>query len=193
MKMTFKSTGVLLLVAIAAFVMVGCHSTRHMQRTAPDATPATPSAPSVAEAPILPEFLQANFTCEARGITVRCQARMCRDSVIWVNATKFVDLGRALFTPTTIQVYANINNSYYACDYAEFERLSGMKVDFSTLQQMLWESTQSPTAFDVPIRTKQLTADVKVRFDTATHPLQLKFPFSIPKNARRMTSDMINF
>lgn len=137
-----------------------------------------------------PKLMQANFTCEVEGLKVTCQARMSRDSLIWVSAYKVIDLGRAVLTPDSVLVYIKMNNSYYRCDYKYLESKFGVKTNYAMLQEALVQATQKPSTMTIPIRSSQINTDARLKFDAATFPEKLTFPFSIPASAKKMTMDM---
>lgn len=182
------------IVLLAGVLLAGCKDRRQMGETIStvdgSAIQQAIEKADTSNTAELPHYLQANFTCEVNGIKVRCQARMCSDSIIWVNANKIVDLGRAILTPDSVKVYVGVNNSYFTCDYPYFRQKFGIETDYTALQGMLIEHTARPTSLTVPIRSSQLNADAHFKFDAATRPTKLNFPFSIPRSAQRMSMEM---
>lgn len=82
------------------------------------------------------DWYTANYTVETRGLSATGQVRMRRDSVIWLNATKLFELGRAKFTRDSVTGYLKVNNTYIRCSYADL-RKHGIDISYATLQRVL--------------------------------------------------------
>ena len=82
------------------------------------------------------DILSANFQCTVDDITVSGQLRLRRDSVLWLSANKFIELGRAKFTPDSVFVYAKVLNRYFEGTYSDLRDKTGVATDFATLQAL---------------------------------------------------------
>lgn len=82
------------------------------------------------------DWYAANYTMEVRGISANGQIRIRRDSVIWVNATKLLELGRAKFTRDSVTGYLKMGNKYLHCSYADL-RKQGFDITYQTIQDIL--------------------------------------------------------
>lgn len=129
--------------------MTGCRSTRQAARqnrevqpqVADTAKPQTPSVggnEEVAPATEKKDWynMSRSFKCEAEGITVDGLVRMQKDSVIWINLTKMIEVGRIRLTPDSVQAYIKLNNKYVNCTYADLRRW-GMDLDYPMVQTLL--------------------------------------------------------
>lgn len=82
-----------------------------------------------------------NFNCNIMGFNVNGQARVLHDSIIWVSVNKLFEVGRAMFTPSGVQCYISINNSYFTGDYATLNKRWGIDLDYGTLEALLTGNT----------------------------------------------------
>lgn len=82
------------------------------------------------------DWYTANYTMEVRGMSANGQIRMRRDSVIWINATKLLEIGRAKFTRDSVTGYLKVGNKYIHCSYADLRR-QGLDINFQTVQGAL--------------------------------------------------------
>ena len=113
--------------------LAGCRSTRQTATTQP-----TPAADKTPKTTVVERcnILTANFQATVDDIAISGQVRLRRDSVLWLSANKFIELGRAKFTPDSVFVYAKVMNRYFAGTYAEMEKELGFTTDFATLQAL---------------------------------------------------------
>lgn len=184
-----KSYKTMLAMLLAISAMVGCHKREVIESVNADSIQAVIEAPKD-EAPQF-HYMTSSISCQALGYNVSGQVRVCRDSVIWVSVSKFIELGRAKLTPDSIYVYAKVNNSYYGCPYGYLKSRFGVDVDYKSIQGMLVEKAQKPDGSQtIPIRSKELNTDVVVRFSNVAWPQVLSFPFAIPAGARKMSMSM---
>ena len=76
-------------LALATLLAAGCRS----QRDAAGTTTANEGQPPAAV--FTPKYYTSNFTCSAQGLQATGQLRMQPDSIIWLSASKIIELGRA--------------------------------------------------------------------------------------------------
>lgn len=136
------------LTLIVCIALTGCRSHRDLQRNADNGrqhdTTATKPHATTPRAPRLDSIantsfatLTANFRCTVDGISVNGQLRMSNDSIIWISASKIVELGRALLTPSRAQAYTKLISKKYDLTYNDIRQRWGIDVDFATLQALL--------------------------------------------------------
>ena len=82
------------------------------------------------------DILTANFQCTLDDISLTGQVRLRRDSVLWLCANKFVELGRAKLTPDSVFLYAKVMNRYFAGTYDDLQKTVGVTTDFATMQAL---------------------------------------------------------
>lgn len=68
-------------------------------------------------------------------ITVRL--RMIKDSVIWMRGNKALTVFKAKITPKEFSFYSPISKEYFEGDYSLVEKLLGVKLSFTQLQDLL--------------------------------------------------------
>ena len=120
----------ILVIGLMAVLAVGCRSTRQAATTAPV---------SVAEQPEPPrrELTVTTFTAMVNGISASGQLRMAEDSVIWLNVTKLVELGRGLATKDSVWLSVPLADRYFAGTYADLQRLTKRRITYADLQAMV--------------------------------------------------------
>ena len=121
----------------------GCRSTSRVARQSAGSQHTTVEAHPKTIVVETCEVLTANFQCTVDDISVNGQLRLRRDSVIWLSANKFVELGRALFTHDSVFVYAKVMNRYFKGTYADFQKKTGISTDFATLQALFIGESES--------------------------------------------------
>lgn len=159
----------LIVALIGALALGGCRS----QRSLPEGPQAEVPQPTAG-----PTTLQRPFTATVEGMNVGGQVRWQRDSVVWVSASKLIELGRARITRDSLLAYIPPYNQYVRMDMATVRRQFGL--DFDSLQRVLL-SYPAPITFKHP----SLSAPVRVSFPspgTADQPLS--FPLTIPPSAK---------
>lgn len=63
--------------------------------------------------------------------------RMKKDSVIWMKGTKVVTAFKVKITPDSFSYYSPLSKEYFEGDYSLLERILGVQVTFSQLQDLL--------------------------------------------------------
>ena len=160
----------------AALLAAGCIS--HKGAARPE-TPAVTSPTTDAS----PSYYTANFTCSAEGMTANGQLRMQTDSIIWLSASKVIELGRARFTHDSVIIHAKITGQCFRGNYNDLYRRFNFRTDFDPLSKTL--TAPAPQA------EKQL-ADIApllgIEATFTPQPWQkvdkLTFPIPIPNNAK---------
>ena len=114
----------------AALLAAGCIS--HKGAARPE-TPAVTSPTTDAS----PSYYTANFTCSAEGMTANGQLRMQTDSIIWLSASKVIELGRARFTHDSVIIHAKITGQCFRGDYNDLYRRFNFRTDFDQLSKTL--------------------------------------------------------
>ena len=108
-------------MVVAAVLVTGCRSTEKV---------AAPSSTAR-------EYYTMNFSGEADGIGFSGQLRMAKDSVIWCNFSKIIELGRTMATRDSVWVSIPLINRHEAGDYAMVKRLTGVSVTYDELQSIV--------------------------------------------------------
>lgn len=184
---------VLPILLVAVVLLAGCRSRKEAATNPPPDTTAAqiinnntvnPQGNRVPATPVYtPHFYTGNFTCSAQGFSASGQMRLQQDSVIWLCATKIVELGRAIFTPDSVIVYAKVMNRCFRGNYDDLAQ----RFHYRTTFKQLYKRVSAPDA------EQQLT-DLASRFGIEATikmgPLKevdkLNFPFVVPKNASKL-------
>lgn len=163
-----------ILVPLTAALMLlaaGCRSQRDAARTA---TPDESGTTVVAS----PRYYTSNFTCTAQGMTANGQLRMAPDSIIWLSASKVIELGRAKFTPDSAIVYAKVMGRCFRGTYDDLYLRFHFRTSFKDISGIL-------TSEDAPARlaalAKQFGLDATFTIEPWKRVDRLSFPFSVPE------------
>lgn len=151
----------ILFVALCTISIVGCRSSRRLEKkrqkeqaeqvardsaatqpttTTTPTTPATgtttkPSKPTKPARPF--DTFTGSFSCEVQGMNVNGLVRLQYDSVIWVCLNKFIELGRVRITPDSVVAYIRPTNQYVRATMKEMQQQHGLDIDFYRLQSLL--------------------------------------------------------
>lgn len=60
-----------------------------------------------------------------------------KDKRIWIRVSKIIEAARILATPDSLYVLDKINRRYIACDYSLAEEMTGLKMDFGVMQDLI--------------------------------------------------------
>lgn len=133
--LAYKKQSVAILAVLMAFCLTGCRNTSKLTH---DKSPSQQASKPAAECVEISrcETLIANFSCTVDDIAVNGQLRLRRDSVIWVNLNKFIELGRAKLTRDSVFVYAKIAGRYFEGTYSDLQKVAGITTDFESLQEL---------------------------------------------------------
>ena len=116
-----------------------------------------------------------NFSGEAEGVSFNGQMRMAKDSIIWCNFSKIIDLGRAMATPDSVWVNIPLLGRNQAGDYAMVKRLTGASVTYDELQAILLSDKPEE---GIRRLAKRMGLDVTVRIKKRERVDGLTFPFN---------------
>ena len=112
---------------------------------------------------------------EVDGFSFNGQVRMAKDSVIWCNISKLVELGRAMATPDSVWLRAPLLGRNDAGDYRMVKRRTGLDISFADLQDIL-EADDAEQRIANLARRFGVALTVKIkkreRVDTLTFPFR---------------------
>src|SRR5690606_23553596 len=72
----------------------------------------------------------------SQGVTV--SLRMKKDEVIWLSAP--LSVVKIMITPSKVQFYNKLDNTYFDGDFSYLEKLLGTELDFQMVQNLLLRS-----------------------------------------------------
>ena len=131
-------------ITFLAVFFVSCkstsRSTRQQHSTSSSSSSTQTSSALSEEVPLPPadtlkyDCLIGNFTCSTDDFSISGQVRLKKDSVLWLSASKIIELGRAKFTKDSVFLYAKIASRYFHGTYKELEQVVGISTDFATIQ-----------------------------------------------------------
>ncbi|MBR1834230.1 MAG: DUF4292 domain-containing protein [Bacteroidales bacterium] len=154
-----------------ALVAAGCRSQRDGTTTGNASTPTATSA----------RLYTANFSVSTNGLSANGQMRMMEDSIIWISASKVLELGRAKFTPDSVMVYAVVMNRYFKGTYDELYQRFQLRTDFKTLSETVRSA-------DAGTRLAEMARPYGIEATIVMEPWKemqdLTFPFAIPKSVK---------
>ena len=162
--------------ALLALAMAGCR----IQREAAHGTSATPVDPDNPPA-YTPKYYTTNFTCTTQGVTANGQMRLQPDSVLWANATKIIELGRARLTRDSVVVYVKMTNSCFRGNYIDLYHRFGYRTSFDEVVKM---ATADDAEQQIAALMKALSVDATVTMEPWKQVSALTFPLAIPKTVK---------
>lgn len=164
------------LPCLLAILLLAAGCTIHRETTRPSTPVVVPSTTGTT-----PQFYTANFTCTAEGITATGQLRMQPDSVIWLSATKIIELGRARFTHDSVIIHAKMMGRCFRGNYNDLYRRFHYRTDFDQLYKTL--TAPAPEAeTELATIARQLGIDATFTLEPWKKVDQLSFPIPIPAN-----------
>ncbi len=169
MPLTHRMLPCLLLLTLAA---AGCSV--HKQAAHQESPAVVPSASETQ-----PQYYTANFTCTADGMTANGQLRMQTDSVIWLSASKVIELARARFTPDSVIIHAKVMGRCFRGNYNDLYRRFQLRTDFKQLQTTL---TSPDAETQLATIAQQLGIDATFTLQPWQKVERLTFPIPIPNN-----------
>ncbi len=122
---------VLLLCAGVLLLATACRSSRQAVGGEP------PVATAEGEGAPQREYTIITLEGTAEGLSFNAQVRMAKDSIIWANATKVLELARAMCTPDSVWVNVPLFGGQKQGTYADVERYFGVATSFEELQAIL--------------------------------------------------------
>lgn len=147
---------------LTLLLATGCHSTEKATSTAPEMRQPR-------------EYYTMNFSGEADGIGFSGQLRMAKDSVIWCNFSKIIDLGRAMATRDSVWVKIPLLNRNDCGDYGMVKRLTGVSVTYDELQSIVLSDNAEERIRNL---ARRMGYDVTVRIKRRERVESLTFPFN---------------
>jgi hypothetical protein len=165
----FASALALLLLA------AGCRSQREASRP-------VPPSPSVEETPgtvphYTPRYYTANFTGSAEGYTANGQIRIQADSIVWLSASKVIELARARFTPDSVLIYVKVLNRSFQGTYMDVYKRFHYRTTFDELYQTLMSDDAEAQLAAI---IGKFGVEVELHMDPMKEVEQLNFPIAIP-------------
>ena len=157
---------------LLTLVTAGCSIHRQATRQEPPAV--TPNAGETA-----PQYYTANFTCTSEGLTANGQLRMQTDSVIWLSASKIIELARARFTHDSVIIHAKVMGRCFRGNYNDLYRRFKLRTDFNQLQKTL---TSPDAETQLATIAHQLGIDATFTLQPWQKAERLTFPIPIPDN-----------
>ena len=154
------------IILIGLLVTTGCRSSRETTRpqAAPERTART--------------YTVMTYTATVDGMSVNGQVRMAQDSIIWLNANKFIEVGRAMATPDSVWVNVPLMGQRLSGDYNDVSRKVRTKVSFNDLQEIL----ESPDAGErIATLARRLGYEATIRITKREQVKSLTFPFNRDK------------
>lgn len=183
--MPIKKRHIILLCCAALLLAAGCRSHREVAQTAPpppNESAVTPAA-NQHDTPAAPRPRCANFTCNVQGMQANGQLRIQPDSLIWVCATKLVELGRAELTPDSVLIYSRIVGRSFRGSYEDIYRRFHYRTSFNEVQALL---TSADVDREIAALLKRLHIDAAVHIGSWKEVDKISFPFNIPANTRSL-------
>ena len=154
-------------IYVLLLLAVGCRSTRQ-------AVVATPEAVTQPQEPPRRELTVTTFTAMVSGISASGQVRMAEDSVIWVNVTKLVELGRGLATKDSVWLSVPLADRYFAGSYADLQRITKRRLTYADLQAMV---SADDAGEQIEALAASLGYEAKVYITARRKVDKLTFPF----------------
>lgn len=169
------------LVSVVLLLVTGCRSHREMVRPSEPDTAAsvladtaagTPTAPSSA-----PHYYTANFTASAQGYSASGQLRVQSDSIVWLSASKIVELARARFTPDSAVIYVKVMGRAFRGSYADLYKRFHYRTTFDELYRLVLASDAEAQLAAI---ISGIGLDATVRLGPVKEVDSLSFPMVVP-------------
>jgi len=82
--------------------------------------------------------LKVNYDDGKKSFSPTVSLRMQKDKMIWLSAKVFgIVVGKILISPTKVQYYEVVNNTYFDGDFSLLSKLLGAPLDFENVQNLL--------------------------------------------------------
>lgn len=157
-----------ILILLAAVTAVGCRSTR--QVAAPQGAVEAPQQQTEPRR----ELTVTTFTAVVDGISATGQLRVAEDSVIWLNVTKLIELGRGLATKDSVWLSVPLADRYFAGTYADLQRITKRRFTYADLEAM---AKANDAEEQIEALARSLGYEAKVYITGRRKVEQLSFPF----------------
>ncbi|MBP3763400.1 MAG: DUF4292 domain-containing protein [Bacteroidales bacterium] len=161
-----RSRTILCAVGAALLALSGCRTLRD-----PGTSPPPPEAPAAAKR----SYTVISFTGTVEGISVNGQVRLAQDSVIWGNASKIIEVGRAMATPDSVWVRSAVLGINESTDYQRLQRHAGRAVTFDWLQETLLSDNAEERLNTL---ARSLGYNATIRITRREQVDRLTFPFT---------------
>ncbi len=154
------------------------------------------------------DYFATAFTAQVGGYSVEGTLRMAHDSIIWISATKVIELLRAKMTTDSLFAVVRTTNQYIACSLYDVRRITGMAIDLATAQALLLgrgshhnrpKATYSdydtaggillPHTVVLSLRDGHTTVTLQYRNIVWNRPTT--YPWSVPRNGNRLRPDAV--
>jgi len=166
------------IMVLVLLLATGCRSHKEAAQTnkpntgQTDRTSGTPTVPTYT-----PHYYTANFTATAQGFSANGQLRLQSDSIIWLSASKVVELARARFTPDSVLIHAKVLNRAFQGSYIDFYKRFHYRTSFDELYKLIM-SDNAEAQLATIISTLGLEATVSL--GPIKEVGKLSFPMNIP-------------
>ena len=82
--------------------------------------------------------VKVNYKDEKQSVSPNVTLRMERDKTIWLSAKMLgITLAKVMITPSRVQYYEKINNTYFDGDFKMLSKWLGTDLDYNKVQQLL--------------------------------------------------------
>ncbi len=180
MRITYR---LLPLLALLLLMATGCRS--HKEAARSEKVPAAAERQDNADSPVVPtytpHYYTANFTASSQGLTANGQLRIQSDSIIWLSASKVVELARCRFTPDSAIIYAKVMGSAFQGTYIDLNKRFHYRTSFDELYRLL-RSDDAEAQLSAIIAT--LGIDATIQLGPLKEVDHLNFPMSIPSKVK---------
>lgn len=121
----------------------------------------------------------ANFSCAVEGATLNGQIRLVQDSILWITASKIIELGRVKATPDSVFFCSNALSRYYRGTYDDLYRRAGYLTSFAELQTLV-TAPDADAQLQELARRFNLVAEIHIQSWRTV--AETTFPFYIPSH-----------
>ncbi len=151
------------------------------------------------------EYFSTHFTAEVGQNSVDGTLRIARDSVIWISASKMIELFRAKMTPDSLFAVVRVANRYLACGIDELCSSLGADIDFATVQNVLLgkgsrknlllveydnfdtiDGEEFPRQLEITLNDRRFYNTATIRYNKIVLNQPAGYPWSRPKNGINM-------
>ena len=86
--------------------------------------------------------LKVKFNSSSRSQNISLRLKIEKDKKIWLSASVFgFPVAKGVITPEKVQYYIKINKTYFDGDFSEIQKIFGVPLDFTMLQNLLLGDT----------------------------------------------------
>ncbi len=198
----------LLLFAVAALLVGACHKplppTNDTVETVPEVDDPLRQYVELDTSDSF-DYFSSSFVAEVGQNSVDGTLRIARDSVIWISASKMIELFRAKMTPDSLFAVVRVANRYLACSIDELRTGLGVDIDFATVQNVLLgkgshkslllveydnfdtiNGEELPRKIDLTLNDRRFYTTATVQYNKIVLDQPSSYPWSCPKNGTRI-------